>query len=62
MVKWTISAVCLLSLIACAHHGAVRVQCDGVLRPVNASIESLEPPVSVAPKDPTSATEPERQP
>jgi hypothetical protein len=62
MVKWTIAVVWMLSQIGCAHHGAVRASCDGLLRPVNAPIESHEPPVSVRPQDPAQPTKPERQP
>ena len=62
MLKWMIAVLGLLSLIGCAHHGAVRVNCDGVLRPVNSPIEAQAPPVGVAAKDPEVVTEPERQP
>jgi len=62
MLKSITLAVCLVSLAGCAHHGAVRVTCDGALRPVNAPIESQDPPVSVSPHDPTDAKTPERHP
>lgn len=40
-------------LAACAHRGAVRVECDGALRPINGSgSTSSHAPVSVAPATP----------
>lgn len=62
MLKPTMGALLLLSLTGCAHHGAVRVVCDGVLRPVNAPIESHEPPVTVSPKDSAEIKTPESRP
>jgi hypothetical protein len=61
-MKAIVLGVVLIGVTGCAHHGAVRVQCDGVLRPVNAPIESHEPPVSVGSKDATEAKRPERRP
>lgn len=34
--RTAIAAICWLSLSACAHHSAVRVDCEGPLRPINA--------------------------
>ena len=56
---------CLMSvcgvLSACAHRGAVRVECDGPLRPINAS--SIKPdPVSVAPVPAAPGPNHEKQP
>jgi hypothetical protein len=62
MVKSMYVAVILVCLVGCAHHGAVRVKCDGVLRPVNAPIDAHEPPVSVSPTNRTEASMPEVQP
>ena len=42
--------VCLVSLSACAHHNAVRVDCEGPLRPIN----RLVPVSSVAPSPPAA--------
>lgn len=36
-----------LALEACAHHGAMRVECDGPLRPINRG--DSPPPVTVEP-------------
>jgi hypothetical protein len=33
--KLSVLIVCLISLSACAHRGAVRVDCKGPLRPIN---------------------------
>ena len=62
MLKWMTLFVVVLILSGCAHHGAVRVKCDGRLRPVNAPIESHEPPVSVLPHDPVDRKSAEPQP
>jgi hypothetical protein len=45
-----------LAVAGCAHRGAVRVQCDGPLRPINAPTQSLAPPVSIGPKTPTNTS------
>jgi len=50
---------CVLS--ACAHHGAVRVECNGPLRPINAPSQH-EPPVSVEPAPVVSTPDTEKQP
>jgi hypothetical protein len=44
------------SVTACAHRGAVRVECEGPLRPINraASTAPGEGPVSVVPATPQS--------
>jgi hypothetical protein len=42
----------LMALGACAHKGAVRVGCDGVLRPINAP--DTPPPVTIEPPLPKS--------
>jgi hypothetical protein len=42
---------CLVSLSACAHHNAVRVDCEGPLRPINrpAPVSSVAPSLPAAP-------------
>jgi hypothetical protein len=58
MLKSVASMILVITLAACAHRGAVRVDCDGPLRPVNSPIESHEPPVSVdSPKSDYSPNE-----
>lgn len=48
MLKLCVAAVlALVGAAACAHHGAVRVLCDGVLRPINRP--DVTPPASVEP-------------
>jgi hypothetical protein len=45
--------VLVICLAACAHRGAVRVECDGPLRPINGSSPApSEAPVSVEPGNP----------
>ena len=41
--------VLVWGLTACAHHGAVRVACEGVLRPINPTMQSA--PVTVTAPD-----------
>lgn len=48
-------------LAACAHRGAVRVDCEGPLRPIN-SPSQPEPPVSVVPAPAVPTPDPEKQP
>jgi hypothetical protein len=49
-------------LAGCAHRGAVRVECNGGLRPINQSVPSKEAPVTVAPASPEAPRTTERQP
>jgi hypothetical protein len=62
MVKSMVVSMIALSLTACAHHGAVRVDCDGPLRPVNTPTEAHDPPVSVAPAKAVDKGTPEVEP
>lgn len=55
--------ILMTSLAACAHRGAVRVECDGALRPINDSgSTSSHAPVSVAPATPDNHPNGERRP
>jgi hypothetical protein len=62
MLKPILAVVAIVSLAACAHRGAVRVECDGVLRPVNTPIGAHEPPVSTVPVSPAKDSAPEARP
>jgi hypothetical protein len=46
-------------LAGCAHSGAVRVECEGPLRPINAPATLRDAPVTVVPAspDPPKASE-----
>jgi hypothetical protein len=47
----------LMTLLAgCAHRGAVRVECDGPLRPINRPALLKDAPVSVVPANPSTPT------
>ena len=47
----------LMTLFAgCAHRGAVRVECDGPLRPINRPAPLKDAPVTVAPASPSTTT------
>jgi hypothetical protein len=56
MLKTLVHLLILASVTACAHRGAVRVECEGPLRPINraASTAPGEAPVSVVPATPQS--------
>ncbi len=43
-------------LAACAHHGAMRVECDGPLRPINRPAPLKDAPVTVVPTSPGTPT------
>jgi hypothetical protein len=45
-------------LVGCAHRGAVRVQCEGPLRPINRPISLKDAPVTIAPASPESTNKP----
>lgn len=49
-------------LSACAHRGAVRVDCEGPMRPINPPAQPSEAPVSVAPAHPSGEKTGETQP
>lgn len=42
-------------LVGCAHHGAVRVECEGPLRPINRPAQLKEAPVTVVPSSPDTS-------
>jgi hypothetical protein len=46
----------------CAHRGAVRVECEGPLRPINAPTNPKDAPVTVVPASPDPAKTGERRP
>lgn len=48
--------VLVTGLTACAHHGAVRAACDGVLRPINPPAQGA--PVTVTAPESAPAPEP----
>ena len=48
--------------VACAHKGAVKVECDGPLRPINQPIASQPAPVTVEPATKEVPNAPEKQP
>ena len=54
-------SVSLLLLSACAHRGATRVECNGALRPINATAPEHDP-VTIAPATIKSDPEHEKQP
>ena len=49
-------------LAGCAHRGAVRVQCEGPLRPINAASTLRDAPVTVVPASPDTPKANERRP
>jgi hypothetical protein len=53
MPKVSISFWIVAILLAgCAHRGAVRVECEGALRPINRPAPLKDAPVTVAPANP----------
>jgi hypothetical protein len=50
----SVLVLCLVSLSACAHRGAVRVDCNGPLRPINRAAP-LNGNTPVSPAAPTAA-------
>jgi hypothetical protein len=57
--SWIAVVLVLAGLEACSHHGAVRVQCEGPLRPIN--LPDANPPVSIIPA-PASPRDTDPQP
>jgi hypothetical protein len=49
-------------LVGCAHHGALRVECEGPLRPINPPMSLKDAPVTVVPASPDTQRNGERQP
>ena len=57
MLNTVIRCSVLISLLAgCAHRGAVRVECDGPLRPINRPAPLKDAPVTVVPASPSTPT------
>ena len=52
------SLLVTLFLAACAHRGAVRVDCEGPLRPINRPAPLKDAPVTVAPGSPEATIKP----
>ena len=49
-------------LAGCAHRGAVRVECEGPLRPINAASTLRDAPVTVVPASPDTPKASEGRP
>jgi hypothetical protein len=60
-IKWIQMYGLTLLLGACAHRGAVRVDCEGPLRSINQP-SPQEPPVSISPAPRASSPHDEKQP
>jgi hypothetical protein len=57
MLNTIVRSFLLVTLLAgCAHRGAVRVACDGPLRPINRQAPLKDAPVSVVPASPSTPT------
>ena len=57
MLNTIVRSFFLMTLLAgCAHRGAVRVECDGPLRPINRPALVNDAPVSVVPASPSTST------
>jgi hypothetical protein len=56
MLNTIVRSFLLMTLLAgCAHRGAVRVECDGPLRPINRPAPLKDAPVAVAPASPSTS-------
>jgi hypothetical protein len=44
-------------ITGCAHHGAVRVECDGPISAINSPVRLKEAPVSIVPASPGTQTQ-----
>ena len=53
---WVSFLILTVILPGCAHRGAMRVDCDGPLRPINRPSTSTEAPVTVVPTPETPAS------
>jgi hypothetical protein len=63
MLNTIVRSFLLAALLAgCAHRGAVRVECDGGLRPINQSALLKDAPVTVVPASSGAPKSGERQP
>jgi len=62
--SWALFLILTVFVAGCAHRGAVRVECDGPLRPINrpVPVPSTEAPVSVAPAGSKSPAHDELRP
>jgi hypothetical protein len=49
MIRLLVWVLGVLSVLGCAHKGAVRVRCEGPLRPVNAPVGAPAAPAGGAP-------------
>jgi hypothetical protein len=57
MLNTIVRSLFLLTLLTgCAHRGAVRVECDGPLRPINRPALLKDAPVTVVPASPSTPT------
>jgi hypothetical protein len=63
MLKFSIhSWMVAILLAACAHRGAVRVECEGPLRPISAPVPLKDAPVTVVPTSPDTPKASEGRP
>jgi hypothetical protein len=63
MLKFSIHFWMVAILLAgCAHRGAARVECEGPLRPINASATLRDAPVTVVPASPDTPKASEGRP
>ncbi len=63
MLKFSIhSWMVAIVLAGCAHRGAARVECEGPLRPINASATLRDAPVTVVPASPDTPKASEGRP
>ena len=53
---WAGLLILTVSLAGCAHRGAMRVDCDGPLRPINRASTLKDAPVTVVPTPETPAS------
>jgi hypothetical protein len=49
---WASFLILTVILAGCAHRGAMRVDCEGPLRPINRAANLKEAPVTVVPASP----------
>jgi hypothetical protein len=49
---WASFLILTVTLAGCAHRGAMRVDCEGPLRPINRPANLKEAPVTVVPASP----------
>jgi hypothetical protein len=56
------SLLVTILVASCAHRGAVRVDCEGPLRPINTRAPLKEAPVTIVPASPDTPKTGERRP